>query len=224
MMSTPLQFTRGSGNVFADLGLPESDLLLAKTDVAITITRILRERGLKQTAAARLLGIDQPKVSAITRGRLDDFSLERLMLLANRLGQDVEISIVPNPQPELQGRLTIRTDQSQSVSREPAEARSRATATDFVNRHGLRQHAGEGETAEPFHEERTADSTDLVKELFEELMGSSSGSHQQHRAPDSMATLLDNLLTPNSEREGAKSKDNPRSSASAKTQGKAKSR
>lgn len=100
--------TPSSGNVFADLGLPDPDLLLAKAEFAIAITGIIRERGLTQTAAANELGVHQSRVSAITRGRLDDFSLERLMAFARRLGQDIEISMSPSAEPTRQGRMVAR--------------------------------------------------------------------------------------------------------------------
>ena len=100
--------TPSSGNVFADLGLSDPDLLLAKAEIAIVITGAIRERGLTQTAAARELGVHQSRVSAITRGRLDDFSLERLMALARRLGQDIEISMSPSAEPTQQGRMIAR--------------------------------------------------------------------------------------------------------------------
>ncbi len=103
-----MTLTPSSGNVFADLGLPDPDLLLAKAEIAIAITGIIRERGLTQTAAAQELGVHQSRVSAITRGRLDDFSLERLMALARRLGQDIEISMSPSAEPARQGRMIAR--------------------------------------------------------------------------------------------------------------------
>lgn len=84
-------FTPSSGNVFADLGLPDPDLLLAKAEFAIALTSIIRERGLTQTAAVRELGVHQSRISAIMRGRLDDFSLERLITFARRLGQAVNV-------------------------------------------------------------------------------------------------------------------------------------
>jgi predicted XRE-type DNA-binding protein len=71
----------GSGNVFRDLGLKNAEALLAKATLAARIVQILEERKLSQTQAAKLLGVDQPKVSLIYRGRLDDFSVERLMRL-----------------------------------------------------------------------------------------------------------------------------------------------
>jgi predicted XRE-type DNA-binding protein len=104
-VSEEIEFTPSSGNVFADLGLPDPDVLLAKAQLASAITSIIRQRGLTQTAAARELGVHQSRVSAIVRGRLDDFSLERLLSLARRLGQDIQITISPSPETERQGRL-----------------------------------------------------------------------------------------------------------------------
>jgi predicted XRE-type DNA-binding protein len=84
-----------SGNVFADLGFLNPDEELAKADLAILISQLLTERGLTQKQAATLLGVDQPKVSALLRGKLEGFSLERVLRFLNRLGQDVEIIIRP---------------------------------------------------------------------------------------------------------------------------------
>jgi predicted XRE-type DNA-binding protein len=83
----------GSGNVFADLGLPNAPELQAKADLAVEISRTIAERGLTQAEAAELLGIDQPKVSALVRGRLTGFSMERLYRFLNALGRDVEIVV-----------------------------------------------------------------------------------------------------------------------------------
>lgn len=95
--------TPGSGNVFADLGLPDADELLAKSTLAIHIGRAIKGRGLTQTAAGEIMGIDQPKVSAIVRGRLDGFSSDRLLRFLNDLGHDVDIQ-VSGPKPEGRGR------------------------------------------------------------------------------------------------------------------------
>jgi predicted XRE-type DNA-binding protein len=89
--------TPSSGNVFADLGLPAADEELAKTDLAFEINRVIEERGLTQMEAAAIMGIDQPKVSAVARYRLDGFSMERLYRLLNALGRDVEIVVKPKP-------------------------------------------------------------------------------------------------------------------------------
>ena len=85
----------GSGNVCADLGLPDAAELHAKADLAYEISRIIDQRGLTQIEAAEILGVDQPKVSALVRGRLDGFSLERLSRFLNALGKDVEIVVRP---------------------------------------------------------------------------------------------------------------------------------
>lgn len=86
----------GSGNVFADLGLPNADELLAKAELAIRITDILRRRHLTQVRAAEILGVDQPKVSALIRGRIAGFSIERLLRFLLLLGADVAITIQPH--------------------------------------------------------------------------------------------------------------------------------
>ena len=85
----------GSGNVFADLGLPNADEALAKAVLANQICETITERKLTQAQAAALLGIDQPKMSALIRGKLNGFSTERLFRFLNALGQDVEIIVKP---------------------------------------------------------------------------------------------------------------------------------
>jgi predicted XRE-type DNA-binding protein len=99
-----------SGNVFADLGLPDADVLLAKADLAIEIAAIIQARAWTQERAAQEMGLDQPKVSALVRGRLRDFSLERLMLLLTRLGQDVDITPYPASPHAPSGRLRVYDD------------------------------------------------------------------------------------------------------------------
>ncbi len=89
-------YIEGSGNVFADLGLPNADELLAKAELAIRITDILRRRRLTQVQAAEILAVDQPKVSALIRGRLAGFSIERLLRFLLLLGADVAITIQPH--------------------------------------------------------------------------------------------------------------------------------
>ena len=83
----------GSGNVFADLRLPDAKALKLKVRLAVEINDVLKERHLTQEKAARLLGIRQPHVSELTRYRLDRFSVERLMDFLTRLGKDVQIRI-----------------------------------------------------------------------------------------------------------------------------------
>ena len=87
--------TRGTGNVFADLGLPDPSECQTKTRLAMAINRIIKEQHLKQVDAARLLGVPQPKVSALVNYRLDGFSVEKLMDFIVALGRDVEIVVRP---------------------------------------------------------------------------------------------------------------------------------
>ncbi len=84
---------RSSGNVFADVALPGAAEALAKAEIARRIIEILDSRRLTQISAARVLGVDQPKVSALKRGRLEGFSTERLFKFLNALGLDIEIVI-----------------------------------------------------------------------------------------------------------------------------------
>ncbi len=106
-MKDDVRVTSSSGNVFADLGLPDSDQLLVKADLAIEVARVLEERDLTQAEAAEIMGVDQPKVSALVRGRLEGFSLERLYRFLNALGRDVEIIVRPTPQSRKTPRLTV---------------------------------------------------------------------------------------------------------------------
>lgn len=92
-----LEITKSSGNVFADIGLPDADKYLAKAELASQINAIIKNRDLKQSEAAKVLGIDQPKVSALSCGRLDDFSFERLISFLNKLDRDVEIVVKKKP-------------------------------------------------------------------------------------------------------------------------------
>lgn len=93
--NAPVPVEPSSGNVFADLGLKDPEELLAKAELVQRIADLIAERKLTQVRAARLLGIDQPKVSALLRGRLDGFSTDRLFRFLNALGSDVEIVIRP---------------------------------------------------------------------------------------------------------------------------------
>lgn len=98
---------KSSGNVFADLGLPGPEDRLAKAELARRIGAIIAERHLTQSEAAALLGIDQPKISALVRGRLGGFSLERLMRFLNVLGRDVEIVVKPKPKGRRHATLSV---------------------------------------------------------------------------------------------------------------------
>ena len=85
--------TRGTTNVFADLGFADAEERQTKLRLAHAINQIVAERGLTQASAAKLLGINQPKVSALTNYRLAGFSVERLMTLLTALDRDIDIVI-----------------------------------------------------------------------------------------------------------------------------------
>lgn len=99
--------TSGSGNVFADLGFAEPEEELTKAQLASHIRQIIKRRRLTQVAAASLMGIDQPKVSALFNGRLANFSSERLMRLLTALGQDVDITVKAKPRSRARGRIRV---------------------------------------------------------------------------------------------------------------------
>jgi predicted XRE-type DNA-binding protein len=122
---TKMTFEIGSGNVFADIGLEDPEVLAAKSDLLYRIDAIIESRGLTQVEAAKLLGVDQPKVSALRRGKLSEFSLERLMRFLRLLNQQVEISVKPStsgqtlrvapPQPGVSFPLNSLTGTSQAA-------------------------------------------------------------------------------------------------------------
>lgn len=82
-----------SGNVFADLGLPDADKLLIKSELTIEITKAIRAHGLTQAEAAHRMRLTQPKVSSLLRGEFSNFSERKLMDCLNRLGYDIEIRV-----------------------------------------------------------------------------------------------------------------------------------
>jgi predicted XRE-type DNA-binding protein len=90
-------YVEGTGNVYADLRVVNPQEARAKADLAHRIVDIIAERGLTQVQAGKLLGVDQPKVSALTRGRLTDFSMERLLGFLLLLGHEVRITVTPKP-------------------------------------------------------------------------------------------------------------------------------
>lgn len=100
-----IEVERSSGNVFADLGLPDSDKLKIKSGLVIEITCALRRLGLTQQEAAKRMGLTQPKVSDMLRGDFSNLSERKLMDCLNRLGYDIEIKISPAAEPV--GHVTL---------------------------------------------------------------------------------------------------------------------
>ncbi|WP_022948648.1 helix-turn-helix domain-containing protein [Methylohalobius crimeensis] len=100
-----IEVETGSGNVFADLGLPNAEKLKIKSALVIEITRAVRKLGLTQDEAGHRMGIPQPKVSALLRGDFTNLSERKLMDCLNRLGYDIEIKVKPAEEPV--GRVRI---------------------------------------------------------------------------------------------------------------------
>jgi predicted XRE-type DNA-binding protein len=90
-----VEVLRSSGNVFADLGLPDAEKLKIKSGLVIEIRKAMRRLGLTQQEAARRMGITQPKVSDMMRGDFSNLSERKLMDCLNRLGYDIEIKVKP---------------------------------------------------------------------------------------------------------------------------------
>ena len=99
--------TRGTGNVFADLGFPDAAERQAKLRLAYALNQILEERKLSQGEAAKVLKVTQPKVSALRHYKLAGFSVERLMKLLTALDQDVEIVIRRKPRSRRAARISV---------------------------------------------------------------------------------------------------------------------
>lgn len=97
MTNERLEIIPSSGNVFEDLGLKDAPQRLAKAELASRINDIIDERQLNQREAGEILGINQPKVSALMQGRLEGFSMERLLTFLTHLDQDIEIVVKDKP-------------------------------------------------------------------------------------------------------------------------------
>jgi predicted XRE-type DNA-binding protein len=121
---------KSSGNVFKDLGLPDAENLLTKTDLALQIAHLAKARGFDGTGTARVLGIAQPKASLLLRGRTDGFSTEKLLHYLTMLGQDVRIVISDKPASVPKGRLLVQI----RPPRTPHRSRHKAPGVTTVRR------------------------------------------------------------------------------------------
>jgi predicted XRE-type DNA-binding protein len=106
-MKKRVRFERSSGNVFADIGLPNAEEHLIKAQLVFKIDGLLKGRGLRQAQAAKLLGVKQPDISKMLRGDFRQFSVERLMRFLVALGQDVEIVVKPHRGREAAAQLRV---------------------------------------------------------------------------------------------------------------------
>jgi predicted XRE-type DNA-binding protein len=101
------EITPSSGNVFADLRLPDAEEKQTKARLAVAINQAIAEQELSQMAAARRLKINQPKISALANYRLEGFSVERLMNFLTALDHDIEILIRPKPRSRKAARILV---------------------------------------------------------------------------------------------------------------------
>jgi predicted XRE-type DNA-binding protein len=102
-----IEVSEGSGNVFADLGLPDAEEMFLKANLTAELRRLIAERKLTQTGAAKLLGTAQADLSKLLRGSLRGYSAERLMRMLTAFDQDVEITVRPHPKAGEGGRITF---------------------------------------------------------------------------------------------------------------------
>lgn len=108
-MKKKIDYEVSSGNVFADLGLSHPEELIAKANLAYQINSLIQEKNLTQAAAAKLLDIDQPKISALHTGKLSGFSIERLFRFLNILDQDITIKISPKKRSKKRSEIIVTT-------------------------------------------------------------------------------------------------------------------
>lgn len=108
MTKRKIEAHESSGNVFADLGLPDSEERLLKAGIVTELHRLIKERELTQVKAAKLVGISQPDLSHLLRGDFDDYSAERLMKMLTAFEQDIEIIMKPHRKAGQRGRITFR--------------------------------------------------------------------------------------------------------------------
>ncbi len=106
-MSNEIKVQSSNGNIFADMGLQNPEELLIKAELVRQISKIIATRKITQTKAAQILGIDQPKVSALLSGKLSGFSTERLLRFLNALGNDVEIRVKMKPNSDSQAQTRV---------------------------------------------------------------------------------------------------------------------
>jgi len=99
--------TPSSGNVFSDLGLPRAEERQTQVRLAVAINEVIKERRLTQAEAARMLDVNQPKVSALANYQLEGFSVDRLLRFLNALGRDVEIVVRRKPNSSRTGRILV---------------------------------------------------------------------------------------------------------------------
>jgi len=109
MTKRKIEAHHGSGNVFADLGLPNAEERLLKANIVAELHRLIKQRELTQVKAAKLVGISQPDLSHLLRGDFDDYSAERLMKMLTMFDQDIEIVMKPHRKTGKPGRIIFKS-------------------------------------------------------------------------------------------------------------------
>lgn len=106
-MSEKIKVRSSSGNVFADIGLPNYSELLIKAELVREISSLITVRKLTQIEAAKCLGIDRPKITDLLRGKLSEFLIDRLFRFLNALGSDVEIRVIAKPESDALAKTRV---------------------------------------------------------------------------------------------------------------------
>jgi predicted XRE-type DNA-binding protein len=107
-MAKRIEARKGSGNIFADLGLANPEERLLRSSIVIELSRLIKDRGLTQIKAAKLLGISQPDLSRLLRGDFEDYSAGRLMKMLTAFSQDIEIVMKPHRKAGERGRIIFK--------------------------------------------------------------------------------------------------------------------
>jgi predicted XRE-type DNA-binding protein len=111
-MTRKVKVEMGSGNIFADLGLPDADSHFLKAQIVSEIYRLSNERKLTQAQAGKRMGISQPEVSRMFKGNFREYSIERLMGFLTSFDRDVEIVVKPRKKIGRAGRITFSAAQA----------------------------------------------------------------------------------------------------------------
>jgi predicted XRE-type DNA-binding protein len=134
-MTRKIKVETGSGNIFADLGLPDAETHFLKAQIVAKIYRLTKERKLTQAAAGKRMGITQPEVSRMFRGNFREYSVDRLMEFLTAFDRDVEIRVRPHKKAGTQGQDHVQStggvsppQRSSSRVQRPARALLRACA------------------------------------------------------------------------------------------------
>lgn len=106
-MTREIEFEVGSGNIFADIGLPDAETHYLKAQIVAEIYRLTKERKLTQSAAGKRMGISQPEVSRMFKGHFQEYSVDRLMTFLTTFDRDVEIRVRPHKKGGHTGRITF---------------------------------------------------------------------------------------------------------------------